>query len=569
MAISFIAPRGYRANVHSCAIEHTVGLILDSRQRRARFGRYAAELLRAEGLAHAHLFELASVTAQDLSRCAVVVVTSCGAVDGTVALLASFVAAGGRLILLRPALELAPLLGLDPLWRASIDSRLLVDSRSHPFGDFPYVPLQLLAPLDLYRVVDPSVTVHARAASLPWGVESDPCIVERAVGNGRVLAFLYDLPQTIALLRQGDPALSEVDSDGLVGIRPNDSQQWQIDPALGMVPQADVHQALLARAVEHLAPFPMPRLWHLPGHATSLLVLTGDLCANRPDEWLLDEAAFVEKHGGTMSFYLHVGAEFDPSTIARLREGGHTLSIHPFAQPFSVPHMDVTLGSHLETFAQRFGDPPPHTVRHHRLQWLGWAEQAKLQHKHGLRLDLNFTTARPLRNGYLFGSGRPLRFVDDSGKIVDCWQHPTQFEDDLILGDHEISLRVGTAEANALYDTVLDESLARWHSALAVNAHPGNFARYAREWEQHLIRTTAAKGVPIWNPERWLEFVDARDAVTLPVPTGGDGGWRFDASLPTGADLTLLSPERHGGARLADDRDTPAFEIHGWRYVAL
>ncbi|HEU5316105.1 MAG TPA: hypothetical protein VFX49_08355, partial [Chloroflexota bacterium] len=137
------------------------------------------------------------------------------------------------------------------------------------------------------------------------------------------------------------------------------------------------------------------------------------------------------------------------------------------------------------------------------------------------------------------------------------------------LGDHEISLRVGTAEACALYDAVLDESLARWRSALAVNAHPGNFARYARDWAQHLTRTTAAKGVPIWNAERWLEFVDARDSVRLELPTGGDRRWRFDAALPSDADLTLLIPERHDGARLTSATGTPTFEIHGWRYRAV
>lgn len=410
--------------------------------------------------------------------------------------------------------------------------------------------------------------MHARSVGAPWSLDAHPIVVERALGQGRVLSILYDLPQAVAHLRQGDPHLAETDSDGLVGIRPNDAQQWRVDPSLALTPQAEVHQALLARAVEWLSPVPLPRLWHLPGSARSLLVLTGDLCSNRPDQWLLDEAATATRLGATLTYYLHVGTELDETTVTQLLEGGHSLSIHPFAVPFSVPHMDVTLARHLHTFQERFGRygaPQPHTVRHHRLQWLGWAEQAKLELKHGLRMDLNFTTARPVRNGYLFGAGRPLRFVDDTGDVLDCWQQPTQFEDDLILGDHEISLRIATPDATALYDQLLDESLTRWHSVLCINLHPGNYARYSKEWGDHIVSTTKQKGAPVISAAHWLRFVQARDAVRFAPPARNGDAWFIALEgAPTGSDLTLLVPERFGDATVT----TPGESIthYGWPY---
>lgn len=550
-------------------IEHTVALVLDSRQRRSRFGRYAAEIVRAEGLGDPHILQLAELSGQQLVRYGVVVLASCGAVDGLDATLAAYVESGGRLILLRPALELAPLAGLEPLHRASIDSRLLVNSASPPFGSFPYHPIQLLVPLDAYRVVDAGVTVHARSVTMPWAIDSHPVIVERAIGRGRVLAILYDLPQAVAHLRQGDPQLAEVDTDGLTGVRPNDAQQWRIDPTAALIPQAEVHQALLARAIEWLSPVPLPRLWHLPGEARSLLVLTGDLCSNRPDQWLLDEGALATKHGATLSLYLHVGTELDRETVTQLLAGGHSLSIHPFAVPFSVPHMDLTLERHLRVFAERmgrFGAPRPHTVRHHRLQWLGWAEQARLEVKHGFGMDLNFTTARPVRNGYMFGAGRPLRFVHESGEIMDCWQQPTQFEDDLILGDHEISLRIGTAEACTLYDQLLDDSLVRWHSVIAINLHPGNYARYSRDWGDHVVSSTARKGVPIVSADNWLAFIQARDAVRLATPRSAGDLWHFNvAHAPPAGDLTLLIPEQFVGGTVGRPAQN-AITHYGWRY---
>jgi len=539
-------------------------VVVDSRQRRSRFGRYAAEILRTEGIGSVHVLELASLTLPDLQACGVVVLASCGATTGLLELLGQYLDAGGRLVLLRPAHELAPLLGLEPHYQARATARLLIDSHSSAFSGFPYEALQIAGALDLYRTTE-DATIAARTVSTPWEIQPLPAIIERQVGTGRLIAFLYDLPETVARLRQGDPALAEVDADGLEGVRPHDAQQWQIDPTMAHVPQAEVHQALLARAVETLAPWPLPRLWHLPGAAHSLLVLTGDLCSNRPDQWLLDEGALAERHGGTLTLYLHVGTELEANTISRLRQGGHTLSIHPFAVPFSVPAMDETLGRHLSIFAGRFGPPAPRTVRHHRLQWLGWAEQAKLERHHGLLMDLNFTTARPVRNGYLFGAGRPLRFVDEDGMVLETWQQPTQFEDDLILGDHEISLRVGTAEACTLYDALLDDSLARWHSVIAVNLHPGNYARYSGDWGRHLVSTTALKGVPILSAERWLNFTLTRAATRIGVPTGHKTGWRFDVTSASPS-LTLLVPEQFQDRTLGDSVSGSTIDHYGRRY---
>jgi hypothetical protein len=617
----------------------SVVLLVDARQRRNRFGRYAAEILLAEGLPDFEVLELTSLDLEapqslaQLRRYGVVVLTCCGAVPGLDELLAAYVHNGGRLILVQPPVELTPLTGLEPLYSAKSGTGVLVDSRSTTFGGFPYEPIQVIGALDLYFVPsdqEPArrdggpygqdytaataaaaeitgvgstgsagsaggtpeqksdgrrdgVTVLARVVDGDWPVERYPAIVERVQGQGRVLSFLYDLPYTVARLRQGDPALAGNDTDGLIGIRPSDAIQWQIDPRAAHMPQAEIHQALFARAVETLCPWPLPRLWYLPGEAQSLLVLTGDLCNDRNDDWLMQEAALAEQHGGALSFYLNEATHFAPQLAAQLAEHGHTLSIHPFAMPFSAPHMDTTLGRHLSKFGEQYG-VRPRTVRHHRLQWLGWAEQARLEARHGFEMDLNFTTARPVRNGYLFGAGRPIRFVDEDGSLIPVWQQPTQFEDDLILGDHEISLRVETPEACAMYDSLLDDAVRFWHSVIAVNLHPGNYMRYSGDWGRHLVARTASLGVPIWNSERWLSFTAARAALCVTRPVAGDGAGRWQLTVPAGAsagaDVTLLVPGRFGGGELRGIAEANAgegarvgesFEIYGRRYwgVAL
>jgi hypothetical protein len=549
----------------------SIALVVDGRQWRGRFGRYSGEILRAEGLSDYQEVELSEVTGALLARFGLVLLAGCGAVAGLAELLATYVQAGGRLILIRPPAELAPLAGLCPRWQATPGAALLVEAGPPGFGTFPYEPVQVAGPVDLFDV-RPGTTVLARTVSGRWPVSSVPAIVERSLGQGRVLAFLYDLPHSVARLRQGDPDLAGHDTDGLDGVRPNDAQQWQIDAAGGHLPQAELHQTLLARAVEWLCPWPLPRLWHLPGDAQALLVLTGDLCSDRPDSDLVAEASMAEAGGGRLTYYLHQKASLEPQTAAALRRRGHSLSIHPFAEPFSAPEMDATLARHLAAFETRFGGRP-RTVRHHRLQWLGWAEQAGIEQRHGLRMDLNFTTARPLRNGYLFGAGRPLPFVAESGEVLPVWQQPTHFEDDLVLGGHEISLGVGTEEACALYDDLLDGARRRWHSVLAVNLHPANYAGYSGDWGRHLVAQTAARGVPIWDAERWLAFTEARAALRVRRPRparGGGTGWRLDVPRAVDdADLLLLVPQHFAGAGLEAPADGPEIEHFGWRYRGL
>lgn len=548
-------------------IARSVALLIDSRQWRNRFGRYAGEILVAEGIGDVTEVELAGLTGEELGQYGVAVLTACGATPGLEALLAAYVEGGGRLVLLRPDAALAKLVGLQPLHRVAHGASLLLNTSAGPGAGFPYEPVQIVGPLDLHRLGEAEVL--ARVVTAPWGVEQHPAIVGRAFGQGRLVAFLYDVGYTVARLRQGNPELADSDADGLPGVRPSDALVDQIAPENGLIPQAEVHQALLARTLEWLCPWPLPRLWYLPDDSRSILLFSGDGCGRPQDAAYLDEAALLERHGGTLSYYLVQDTLLTTEAAARLRSAGHELSVHPFAQPFSAPSMAATLAEHLRSFAERFGGAP-RTVRHHCLQWVGWAEQAKLEDAAGLHLDLNCVTTRPVRNGYLFGAGRPLRFVDERGQLLDTWQQPTQFEDDLVLGTHEISLRIGTAEASALYDTLLDEAVARWHTPIAVNLHPANYVRWSGDWARHLIGYTARQGVPMWSSERWLGFTMDRAQVRAerPAPTGR--GWQIQVDTATSSrELMLLVPERVGDRRLEAPDVGPTIELYGWRYHGL
>jgi hypothetical protein len=106
-----------------------------------------------------------------------------------------------------------------------------------------------------------------------------PALCLSKVEQGEAILLAYDLPHTVARLRQGNPANADLCLAGLVGIyRPSDLFVGQLDPDQAHLPQADLHAALLARLIETLAP--RPRLWYYP-HADqrSTMIMTSD------DDW--------------------------------------------------------------------------------------------------------------------------------------------------------------------------------------------------------------------------------------------------------------------------------------------
>ena len=249
----------------------SVALIVDGRQRRARFGRYAGEILRAEGLGEVHEIELAGVMAAGLAglaRFGVVVLAGCGAVPGLLELLTAYVEAGGRLLLIRPPAELAPLAGLRPLFRAL--------SQTLPCW---WSPVELPAPCGASLTsrcrwpVRSTCTTLSRARPCspgPWAVAGPWAPIRpswsappaaRAGAERRSTTCRRRWPGCARAtrtwpVRHGRPCRRPPQRRPAMG---------RSTPAAGHLPQAEVHQALLARAVEWLCPWPLPRLWYLPG----------------------------------------------------------------------------------------------------------------------------------------------------------------------------------------------------------------------------------------------------------------------------------------------------------------
>src|SRR5262249_48578174 len=100
-------------------------------------------------------------------------------------------------------------------------------------------------------------------ATTPAGA---PAVTMRSVGTngGSAAAFLFDLARSVAMTRQGNPAFSGQERDGIAPIRSDDLfyPTW-IDFNKVEIPQADEQQRLLVNLIEEINRDrkPLPRFW--------------------------------------------------------------------------------------------------------------------------------------------------------------------------------------------------------------------------------------------------------------------------------------------------------------------
>jgi len=154
---------------------------------------------------------------------------------------------------------------------------------------------------------------------------------------------------------------------------------------------------------------------------------------------------------------------------------------------------------------------------------------------------------------YMTGSGLPMRFVEQGGRVLDIYQQATQFEDDVIRDLHQSPLGGGdfTTFATDLIVAALDAGVDRFHEAITLNVHPTNFAAFSAQMTRNVLARARARGVPILSADEWLEFWERRDAVRADGLSLRGGALSFSLTVPSPLrGLTVLVPFRHDGRRV-------------------
>jgi hypothetical protein len=485
------------------------------------FGAYVGELLRAEGINSFQTAAPSNVTAAYLGNFPMVILPRTSTLTSAqVTMYTQYVTNGGTLIALRPDPQLASLFGLTTASGTTSEGYLLVDSTNPISGGIVNQTIQFHGAADRYALN--GATSLATLYSSATAQTNNPAVVTNTVGSGRTAAFTFDLAQSVAYTRQGNPATAGTAyTDGIIRTISAFTGGWvSLDRML--VPQADEQQRLLANIIVAYAQqtTPIPRIWYFPGAGqTSVLVPTGD-DHGQVDSVYQNFANVIEQSGGRFSFYVSRFGPLTAATQQNLVSRGHEVTIHPYAQADSQT-IDQGLAAAISWFQGRFGVTATQTVRNHQLAWQGWADGAKVAQNYGIRMDTSFytwgtwlqkTNGQWVCDGYPTGSGLPMKFVDQTGAIIPVYQQVTQLVDEHMLSGAGNGYCGLTEAAGAtLARQLIDQATGGFYSAITMQAHTD----YGKTtWLASVTSYAQSKGMPIWTTQRWLNFTQSRhDAV--------------------------------------------------------
>jgi hypothetical protein len=234
-------------------------LVIDSAS--SLFGTYYAEILRAEGFNAFAVADIGSINAATLAAYDVVILAQTTLTANQVTLLTDWVNAGGNLIAMRPAPQLAGLLGITPTGNTLAEGYMRVDTGAAPGNGIEGQTMQFPGTADRYSlngaVAVATLYIDATTAT------ANPAVTLRGVGSsgGQAAAFAYDLATSIVYTRQGNPAWANQERDGYApqrsddkyfGAADTDPQPDWVDLNKVAIPQADEQQRLLANLIVHM-----------------------------------------------------------------------------------------------------------------------------------------------------------------------------------------------------------------------------------------------------------------------------------------------------------------------------
>ncbi|WP_162501319.1 Ig-like domain-containing protein [Methylobacterium crusticola] len=476
------------------------------------FGRYYAEILRAEGLNLFTVVEAAALTPERLASARLVLLTAAPAEPGLADRLAAWVQAGGNLVAVRPAGAWLPLFGLAEAGAPLEGGYLRPDAQAAASRGLVQDTIQVHGPISRFALEDGDAVAHLfETAERPL---PHPAVTLRKVGQGQAAALAYDLATTVVRSRQGNPAWVGQERDGRPPRRANDLfYPDHLDLAKVGVPQADEHQRLLANLIVVMseARLPLPRLWYLPDGRRAALIMAGDdhatprgtldafarLAAGspsdcRPDAWECDRA----------TSYVTSGTPLPRAEAERYAEMGFEPAMHvDTGCKDSDPAMvSLALSEQTDRIGRaRFGIAGQATHRLHCIAWNGWAETAKIQRAHGIRLNLDYyywsgewIGQRP---GFMTGSGLPMRFADLDGRVLDIYQAATH-----LVNENGIDHRHGIT-------AMLDKALGPEQFFGVFGTHYD----YTDGYFDTLVSLAKARNVALISAAQMLRWLDRRD----------------------------------------------------------
>ncbi len=522
------------------------------------FSRYYAEILRTEGLNAFTAMDITQVNASVLAGYDVAILGEMPLTGSQVTLLTNWVNAGGNLIAMRPDKQLAGLLGLTDAATTLPEGYLLVNTSAAPGAGIVGQTMQYHGTADRYTLNGASevATLYSNATT----ATPNPAVTVRSLGGsgGQAAAFTYDLARSIVFTRQGNPAWSGQERDGVAPIRSDDlffggAQTDWVDLNHVAIPQADEQQRLLANLISHMNANrkPLPRFWYFPRGEKAVVVMTGDDHANngtagRFDIYRSNSPASCSVNDWECvraTSYIYPNTPISDAQAASYVADGFEIAVHitTGCADYTAASLPSNYTGDLAQFASLFPSlPAPRTNRTHCISWSDFDTQPQVSLAHGIRLDTNYyywpqswILDRP---GFMTGSGMPMRFARTDGTIVDVYQAATQMTDES-----------GQSWPFTI-DTLLDRALGPegYYGFFVANMHT-DFVQHVGS--EAIVASALARSVPVISAQQLLTWLDGRNTSSFGSLAWNGSSLTFTVTVGTGASgIEAMLPMASGAA---------------------
>jgi len=536
------------------------------------FGVYTAEILKAEGFNEIAVDSLAGekVTPSYLTQFDLVILAESKINPLKLNMVREYVKNGGKLIALKPDQELAELFGVAPLGKSITGGYIRIDTSVDQGKGLSSRLLQFHGKADYYSL-NGAGTMATLFANKVSG-ESYPAVVTNSYGKGHTIAFLYNLPQSIVLSRQGNPLFAGIEKDGIPGLRGMDlfTDSW-LDTSNSTINQADEQMVFLSHCIENMMADskPLPHFWYFPDTLKCLVTLTND-GEYKSEEDFEPQFRDVDYMGAKMSLYIIGVNKVSRSWVDKWTAKGFEIAGHPddtkeAANPTWI-RMDSAISTRKKEIASGYGLPMRTNVNH----WFVWcgrdadekqefSAQAKLEEKNGIEMDINyahydiksnqgehFLGPLGINQGNFTGSGLVMKFADSRGNPINVFQHLNAVYDQEYNESHDPD------GFFYCFKGLMDRSLNKdVYSFISVKSHNDEYY-FSKSPLMKMLTYANLNKIPVWTELKLLDFIKMKDEASFTRLTWVNNKLAFDinSSLKNSNGLTFMVPAEYEGSRV-------------------
>jgi len=536
------------------------------------FGSYTAEILKTEGFNEFAVDSLSGekVTSSYLAQFDLVIMAESKIDSVKLSMIREYVKNGGRLIAIHPDPGLAEIFGIVPRNKSITDGYIHIDTTREQGKGLTSRFLRVHGEADYYTM-NGAISLASLCVNKVSG-KSYPAVVTNNYRKGRTVAFLYNLPQSIVLSRQGNPIFAGIEKDSIPGLRGTDlfTDGW-LDTSNTMINQADEQMALLSHCIENMIADskPLPRFWYFPDTLKCLVTLTNDGEYKSENDF---EPQFrdVDSMGAKMSLYILGVEKVSRTWVDKWTARGFEIAGHPDdtkeAKDPTWNRMDSVLKSRKQEIASYYGLPMRTNVNH----WFVWcgrdtdgkqefAAEAKLEEKNVIEMDINyahydinsnqgehFLGPSGTNQGNFTGSGLVMKFADSRGKTINVYQHLNAVYDQEYNESHDPE---GFFNC---FKGLMDRSLHNEvYSFISVKSHNDEYY-FSRSPLMKMLDYANHHNIPVWTELNLHDFIKMKDEASFTDISRVNNKLEFyiNSSLKNSNSLTFMVPVKYKNLRI-------------------